>query len=109
MGIVEAKIQTVEEIYRLVWAAVANGRPIAASYHEFTRLFCPHRLAGTRKAKCVYCAISTAERAKADLSRRVPRPTGLHCTGEARKSEVAGRWLAHSAKSFTPCILHHQT
>ena len=44
MGVVEAKIQTVEEIYGLVWAAVANRRPIGASYHGLTRLFCPHRL-----------------------------------------------------------------
>jgi len=44
VGVVEAKIQTVEEIYELVWAAVANRRPIGASYHGFPRLFCPHRL-----------------------------------------------------------------
>jgi hypothetical protein len=44
MGVVEAKIQTVEDIYRLVWAAVADKRPIAASYHGLARLFCPHRL-----------------------------------------------------------------
>jgi hypothetical protein len=30
MGVVEAKIQTVEEIYRLVWAAVANKQPMTA-------------------------------------------------------------------------------
>jgi hypothetical protein len=44
VGVVEAKIQTVEEIYRLVWAAVANKHPIGARYHGFPRLFCPHRL-----------------------------------------------------------------
>ena len=44
MGIVEAKIQTVEDIYRLVWAAVANRRPMRAIYKELPRLFCPHRL-----------------------------------------------------------------
>ncbi len=44
MGVVEAKIQTVEEVYRLVWAAVANRRPIEASSHGLARLFCPHRL-----------------------------------------------------------------
>ncbi|HVI77519.1 MAG TPA: hypothetical protein VM715_05040 [Candidatus Acidoferrum sp.] len=44
MGVVEAKIQTVEEIYRLVWAAVASRRPFTASYHGLSRLFCPHRL-----------------------------------------------------------------
>jgi hypothetical protein len=32
MGVVRAKIQTVEEIYRLVWTAVANKRPISAIY-----------------------------------------------------------------------------
>ena len=42
-GAVPAKIQTVEEIYRLVWAAVGSKRPIEASYHG-RRLFCPHRL-----------------------------------------------------------------
>jgi hypothetical protein len=48
MGVVEAKIQTVEEIYRLIWAAVANRRPIAASYYGLPRLFCPHRLGRNR-------------------------------------------------------------
>jgi hypothetical protein len=44
MGVVEAKIQTVEEIYRLVWTAVASKRPIEAVYKDLPRLFCPHRL-----------------------------------------------------------------
>ena len=44
MAVVRAKIQTVEDIYRLVWTAVASKRPIEASYHGRQRLFCPHRL-----------------------------------------------------------------
>jgi hypothetical protein len=48
MGIVEAKIQTLEEIYRLVWTAVANKRPISAIYKDRHRLFCPHRLGRNR-------------------------------------------------------------
>jgi hypothetical protein len=32
MGVVRAQIQTVEEIYRLIWTAVANRRPIKATY-----------------------------------------------------------------------------
>ena len=44
MGVVEAKIQTVEDIYRLVWTAVANKRPIGAIYRQHPRLLCPHRL-----------------------------------------------------------------
>ena len=44
MGVVEAKIQRVEDIYRLIWAAVANKQPMRAIYKERPRLFCPHRL-----------------------------------------------------------------
>jgi hypothetical protein len=56
MGVVEARIQTVEDIYRLVWAAVANKRPMRAMYKDRPRLFCPHRLgrnqAGQRRVLC---------------------------------------------------------
>jgi hypothetical protein len=48
MGVVQAKIQTVEDVYRLVWTAVANKRPIEAIYHGLPRLFCPHRLGRNR-------------------------------------------------------------
>jgi hypothetical protein len=44
MSVVRAKIQTVEDIYRLVWAAVGGKRPIRATYHGRDRWFCPHRL-----------------------------------------------------------------
>ena len=50
MGVVEARIQTVEDIYRLVWAAIASKQPIGAIYKERPRLFCPHRL-GRNRAK----------------------------------------------------------
>ena len=32
MGVVRAPVQAVEEIYRLVWAGVANRQPIEAVY-----------------------------------------------------------------------------
>jgi hypothetical protein len=51
MGVVEAKVQTVEEIYRLVWAAVTSRHPIAASYHGLPRLFCPHRLGRNKEGE----------------------------------------------------------
>jgi hypothetical protein len=44
MDVVAAKIQTVEDIYRLVWTAVASKRPMEAYYEGRRRLFCPHRL-----------------------------------------------------------------
>jgi hypothetical protein len=49
MGVVRAKIQTVEEIYRLVRTAVIGKRPIRALYDGRSRLLCPHRL-GRSKA-----------------------------------------------------------
>lgn len=48
MAVVEAKIQTVEDIYRLVRTAIANKRPISAIYKDLPRLFCPHRLGRNR-------------------------------------------------------------
>ncbi len=48
MGVVEAKIQTVEDIYRLVWTAVASKQPMEAYYQGRLRLFCPHRLGRNR-------------------------------------------------------------
>src|SRR5262249_46779567 len=47
-GVVEARIQSVEEMYRLMWTAVANKQPISAIYKELPRLFCPHRLGRNR-------------------------------------------------------------
>jgi hypothetical protein len=44
MGIIQAKIQTVEDIYRLVRTAVVSKRPIRAIYHGRNRRLCPHRL-----------------------------------------------------------------
>jgi hypothetical protein len=51
MGVVRAQIQTVEEIYRLVWTAVENKRPIGANYQGRHRLFCPHRLGRNREGQ----------------------------------------------------------
>lgn len=48
MGVVDSKIQTVEDIYRLVWTAVAGKRPIQAVYKQRLRLLCPHRLGRNR-------------------------------------------------------------
>ena len=51
MSIVVAKIQTVEDIYGLVWTAVVNKQPIGAIYKERHRLFCPHRLGRNRRGQ----------------------------------------------------------
>jgi hypothetical protein len=51
MKVVQAQIQTVEEIYRLVWTAAANKKPIEAIYQGRSRLFCPHRLGRNREGQ----------------------------------------------------------
>lgn len=44
MGISLGAIQPVEDIYRLIWAAVEHRCPIAAVYNQRHRRLCPHRL-----------------------------------------------------------------
>ena len=62
MGVVRAEIQTVEEIYGLVWSAVANKQPIEANYQGRYRLFCPHRLGRNREGQLrVLCYQSGGE------------------------------------------------
>jgi hypothetical protein len=51
MGVVQAKIQTVEDIYRLVWTAVTGKRPIGAIYNGRPRLLCPHRLGRNKEGR----------------------------------------------------------
>lgn len=51
MGVVRARIQTAEDIYRLVWTAVASKRPVEAFYREYPRLLCPRRLGRNREGQ----------------------------------------------------------
>ena len=51
MRVVQAQIQTVEEIYGLIWTAVANKQPIEATYEGRLSLFCPHRLGRNRQGQ----------------------------------------------------------
>ena len=48
MSVIRAKIQTVEDMYRLIWTAISKRQPISAIYKELPRLFCPHRLGRNR-------------------------------------------------------------
>ena len=51
MGVVRANIQTVEDIYRLIWEAAASKRPIGATYRGCRRLLCPHRLGRNKEGQ----------------------------------------------------------
>jgi hypothetical protein len=69
MGVVEAKIQTVEDMYRLIWTAIANKQPISAIYKELPRWFCPHRLGRNRLGQPRFSVINMAGKAKAAWGR----------------------------------------
>jgi hypothetical protein len=49
MAVIRTNIQTVDDIYRLVWTAVSTKQPIEARYAGRTRLLCPHRLGRNRQ------------------------------------------------------------
>ena len=49
IGIIRARIQTVEDIYRLIWTAVSSKQPIEVNYNRQHRLLCPHRLGRNRE------------------------------------------------------------
>ena len=51
MRVVQAPVQTVEEIYQSVCAAVASKKPIEAVYQGRPRLFCPDRLGRNRQGQ----------------------------------------------------------
>jgi len=51
IGVVRAKIQTVEDIYQLLRTAILSKRPIRAMYDGRERWFCPHRLGKNREGQ----------------------------------------------------------
>src|SRR5437763_6198268 len=77
MGVVRANIQTVEDIYQLIWAAIASKRPIEAIYKGLPRLFCTHDWEETERESFGCCVTSTVEKAKADWKHRDRLPTGV--------------------------------
>jgi hypothetical protein len=77
MSVVQASIQTVEEIYGILWAAVANKRPIEAVYHELPDCFVRTDWAETNEDGFECFAISMAAKARADSIRQVRLLTGV--------------------------------
>jgi hypothetical protein len=61
MRVVQAQIQTAEEIYRLVWTAVENKQPIGRCIKGGSGCFAHIDWAGIAKDGFAYSAINTAE------------------------------------------------
>lgn len=51
MGVIQAKDQTVEDVYRLIRTAVLRRHPIRAVYDGHDRWFCPHRVGWNREGR----------------------------------------------------------
>src|ERR671918_467741 len=87
MKVVQAQIQTVEEIYELVWTAVANKKPIAAIYQGRDRLFCPHRLGRNREGQLRVLCYQYGGESQSGL-RPVGSPANWRCVALEKLSRV---------------------
>jgi hypothetical protein len=87
MGVVRAQIQTVEDIYRLVWTAVANRRPIEADYQGRHRLFCPHRLGRNREGQLRVLCYQYGGESRTGLD-PVGSPANWRCVALEKLSKV---------------------
>ena len=77
MGVVRAKIQTVEDIYQLLRMAVVGRRPIRAAYDGWDRGSARTGWAGITKGNFECCAISAVDRVAAGCKRPARRLTGV--------------------------------
>jgi hypothetical protein len=77
IGVTEAKIQTVEDIYRLVRTAVVSKRPIRAIYNGRERWFCLHKLGRNREGQTRVLCYQYRGRASAGCKLLAPRQTGV--------------------------------
>ena len=87
MGVVQAQFQTVEEIYGLVWTAVAGKKPIEAIYQGRHRLFCPHRLGRNREGQLRVLCYQTGGESQSGLD-RVGSPVNWRCVALEKLSRV---------------------
>lgn len=87
MGVVQARIQTVEEIYRLVWTAIASKRPLSAVYKEFPRLFCPHRLGRNQAQQLRVLCYQYGGRSESGLA-PIGSPENWRCVALERLRQV---------------------
>ena len=79
MGVVvRAKIQTVEDMYRLIRSAVTARRPISAIYEQLPRLVCPHRLGRNSAGKARVLCYQYGGESRSGLERGFAGKLALH-------------------------------
>ena len=101
MGVVKAKIQTVENMYRVLWTAVANKQPISAIYKDLPRLFCPHRLGRNRAKQLRVLCYQYGGESESDLA-PIGSPENWRCVvfEKLRKGRTAGRCMDDCTESL---------
>jgi hypothetical protein len=108
MNVVQAQIQTVEEIYRVVWAAVANRQPIEANYQGRYRLFCPHRLGRNREGQLRVLCYQYGGDSRSGLD-ALGSPANWRCVALEKLSRVKtvkGAWrTAPNHSRPTSCVI----
>lgn len=108
MGVVQAQIQTVEEIYSVVWAAVANKQPIEANYQGRYRLFCPHRLGRNREGQLRVLCYQYGGDSRSGLD-PLGSPANWRCVALEKLSRVKiaqGAWrTAPNHSRRTSCVI----
>ena len=95
MGVVQAQIQTAEEIYKLVWTAVANKQPIEAHYQGRHRLFCPHKLGRNREGRLRVLCYQYGGESQTGLQHPMDSPANWRCVVLEKLSRVKlveGAW-----------------
>jgi len=101
MRVVQAPILTVEEIYKLVWTAVASKKPIEAFYQGRPRLFCPHRLGRNRERQLRVLCYQYGGESQSGLH-PVGSPANWRCVALEKLSRVKlveGPW--HTASNHS--------
>jgi len=108
MSVVHAQIQTVEEIYRVVWAAVANKQPIEANYQGRHRLFCPHRVGRNREGQLRVLCYQYGGDSRSGLD-ALGSPANWRCVALEKLSRVKtvkGAWrTAPNHSRPTSCVI----
>lgn len=94
MGVVRAKIQTVEDIYRLLRTAVVDKRPIRAAYNGRDRWLCPHRLGRNQQGRLRVLCYQYAGQSDSGLE-TIGSPANWRCIAVEKLSRVElleGAW-----------------
>jgi hypothetical protein len=107
MGASVSPVQSVEDVYRLIWAAVEGRRPVAAVYNDRHRLLCPHRLGRNKQGQLRILCYQFGGESESGLQ-PAGSPANWRCVALERLSAVRvleGAW--HTAPNHsrpTSCV-----